>query len=370
MRSYFRAAVAAAYLFGLVLHTPVCAQLTSDVRSKVESKRLLEGLAMAFEQNRGQADPAVKYLSRGPGYQVFLTAEEAVVAMAAAVVRMRFDGANRTAVVKGEDLLDHKTNYLRSADPAKNITDVSSHAKVKYGVGLPGDRRCLLRKSGPPRIRRFGGAGAKTEKIKISFPGADKVSVSKEGDLLLAYPEGDVRYLKPVAYQDIDGRRETVAAEYLVAQGAQVGFRIGEYDRSKPLVIDPILSYSSPLWGQYITGLAMDSLGNAYVVGDTRTSNVPASGGYLTRLSGIEDVYVAKFDASGTWLYATYLGARRGSTTDTGSPSIPGAMFTWPDDQRCGLSRHPRRIPDHIQRRLLHYQAQCDMAMLWSTRPL
>ena len=314
MRSYFRAAVAAAYLFGLVLHTPVCAQLTSDVRSKVESKRLLEGLPMAFEQNRGQADPAVKYLSRGPGYQVFLTAEEAVVAMAAAVVRMRFDGANRTAAVKGEDLLDHKTNYLRSADSAKNITDVSSHAKVKYESVYPGIDVVYYGNRGRLEYDVLVAPGAQTKKIKISFPGADKVSVSKEGDLLLAYPEGDVRYLKPVAYQDIDGRRETVAAEYLVAQGAQVGFRIGEYDRSKPLVIDPILSYSSPLWGQYITGLAMDSLGNAYVVGDTRISNVPATGGYLTRLSGIEDVYVAKFDASGTRLYATYLGARRGST--------------------------------------------------------
>jgi hypothetical protein len=325
MRGYFRVAVAAAYLFCLALHTPVGAQLPSDVRPKVESKRLLEGLPMAFEQNRGQTDPAVKYLSRGPGYQVFLTAEEAVVVVAAdaasespagrpAVVRMRFDGANRTACVKGEDLLGHKTNYLSSADPAKNITDVSSHAKVRYESVYPGIDVVYYGNRGRLEYDVLVAPGAKTEKIKISFPAADKVSVSKEGDLLLAYPEGDVRYLKPVAYQDVDGRRETVAAEYLVAQGGQVGFRIGEYDRSKPLVIDPILSYSSPLWGQYINGLAMDSLGNAYVVGNTRTSNVPATGGYLTRLSGIDDVYVAKFDASGTKLYATYLGARRGST--------------------------------------------------------
>lgn len=127
------------------------------------TKDMLGKLPLAFEENQGQADPAVKYLSRGSGYKLFLTAQEAVMVFSktshdrpaldahiqgdvdtapqtykAAVVRMRFDKSNRTPVVKGIDPLDFKTNYFVGASPAQQFTGIANHAKVKFASIYPG----------------------------------------------------------------------------------------------------------------------------------------------------------------------------------------------------------------------------------------
>lgn len=340
MFSTIRAAAAAACLFCSVTYGIAGPQSTSDPRlTGLElAKNLGDKLPLAFEQNRGQANPAVKYLARGAGYQVFLTAEEAVIVLAmgeparapagpspvhaigspqrdAAVIRMRFEGANPEAAIKGEELLAHKTNYLVSADAREHITGVANHAKVKYEAVYPGIDVVYYGNRGLLEYDMLVAPGAKPDRIRISFLPARKLSVSSEGELVLDTPRGDIRYQKPVAYQDFEGRRTLVDAEYLLAENGQVGFRVGAYDPTRPLVIDPILSYSSFLWGLEAKGVAVDATGNAYVVGSTWRSDLPSVGGYLTRLSGSQDAYVAKLSPSGnTVFYATYLGARREQT--------------------------------------------------------
>lgn len=125
-------------------------------------------------------------------------------------------------------------------------------------------------------------------------------------------------YRKPVAYQEVAGERRYIEAAYALAGNGQISFRIGKYDTSRTLVIDPILNYSSFLWGT-VTGVAVDSAGNTYVVGYTSGTDLPATGGYQTRLAGSTDAYIAKLDPSGKkLLYATYLGARRATTYGKG----------------------------------------------------
>ncbi|ROZ76074.1 SBBP repeat-containing protein [Ramlibacter sp. WS9] len=299
----------------------------------------IDAFPLAFEQNLGQADPIVKFLARGLGYQVFLTAQEAVMVLPldeathttrlspdspslkespperqAAVIRMRFAGANPSPVLKGEQPLGHKTNYLASADPTQNIAGVPSHAKVKYEAVYPGVDVVYYSNAGRLEYDLLVAPAASTDAIKISFPDISRISVSKEGDLVLGMPNGDIRYHKPVAYQQVDGSRRLVDAEYVIAGEGHVGFRLGAYDQHKPLVIDPILSYSSASWGS-AKGVAVDSAGNAYLVGSIGASGLPASTGYLTKLAGTQDAYVAKIDPTGTRLiWATYLGARRAVT--------------------------------------------------------
>lgn len=314
------------------------------------TKDMLGKLPLAFEENQGQADPAVKYLSRGSGYKLFLTAQEAVMvfsktshdrpaldahiqgdvdtapqAYQAAVVRMRFDRSNRTPVVKGIDPLDFKTNYFVGASPAQQFTGIANHSKVKFASIYPGVDLIYYGNQQQLEYDLLVAPHAKTSQIKISFAGADKITLAKNGDLVLSTAVGDIVYQKPIAYQELDGQRQTVAAEYRLAGKGKVAFRLGKYDASKPLVIDPILSYSSYFWGLKAAGIAVDAAGNAYVTGTISTFDLPASTGYQTKLAGNVDAYVAKVNPSGTGLvYATYLGVRRANTSSVGV-SVDGA---------------------------------------------
>lgn len=285
-------------------------------------------LPLAFEENRGQVNGSVKFLSRGPGYQLFLTAQEAVMVYSkddiqksdSAVVRMRFDGANPNPDVQGMDPLDFKTNYFGGGESAQQVTDIVNHARVKYKGIYPGIDVVYYGSQQRLEYDLIVAPNANPRLIKLHLGGADKVRVSARGDLILTTAAGEIVHHKPIAYQDIRGIRKQVNAQYKLASADQsVSFALGAYDKSQPLVIDPILSYSSYLYGSHVAGIALDSNGNIYIVGSTKTASLPVVGGYSTTLNGTQDAYAIKIDPTGTkLLYATYLGARRGITSGLG----------------------------------------------------
>lgn len=285
-------------------------------------------MPLTFEKNQGQSDPAVKFLARGLGYQLFMTAQEAVMVFSkedkattdykTAVIRMRFEEANKTPAIEGSTPLAYQTNYFSGADPAKHITGITNHAQVKYAAIYP--RVDMVLYGNPQRLEYdlLLAPGAKPGQIKLSFAGADKVSLSKQGELVLATALGEVTFHQPIAYQEIGGKRKIVAAKYLLADNGRVSFMLGKYDANQPLVIDPILNYASFVWGS-AKGIAVDTGGNAYIVGAISTTDLPATSGYQASLKGVLDAYVAKLDVTGTKIvYATYLGARRASTLGNG----------------------------------------------------
>lgn len=277
----------------------------------------LAQLPLAFEENHGQVDAKVQFLAAGQAGRLFLTPAEAVMVLdeTATVLRMRFEGANPKAPAKGVEPLGHTTNYLRGADPKQHITDLPNHARVRYTAIYPGIDLEYYGNQGKLEYDLILAPGAQPQQVRLRFPGTAKVSLAPDGALALATAAGEVRYRPPVAYQTLDGHRTEVAARYKLRRDGQVGFALGAYDRSQPLVIDPVLEHSSFLWGMSAKGMALDAAGNIYVAGQTSTSDVPAATGYLTKLSGTIDAYVAKLDPSGTrLLWATYLGARRTQT--------------------------------------------------------
>ncbi len=278
-------------------------------------------LPLSFEANKGQTDSRVNFLSRGAGYSLFLTPSKAVLLLKQGdtnnVVGMRLIGANPASRVGGRSKLPGVSNYLIGNDPSKWHTDVPNYAEVAYkgvygGIDLiyHGDQKQLEYDF---TVR----PGAEPRAIRLSFDGAQGKTIDAQGNLVLHTSGGDLVEHAPVAFQMIDGVRHSVAAHFLLGRDGRVGFQVGDYDHSKPLVIDPVLSYSTYLGGSNRDngyGIAVDSAGNAYITGDTTSTNFPTKNPHQPHLGGqkgYSDAFVAKLNPTGSALvYSTYLGGK------------------------------------------------------------
>jgi hypothetical protein len=294
-------------------------------------------LPLSFEPNQGQTAPEVRFLSRGPGYQLFITPQEAVLTLhksvpkaeagkatptrptptESAVVRMHLDGANPNVSMAGQSPLPGKVNYLRGNDPKQWRTDIPTYEKVKYTHVYPGIDLVYYGRERQLEYDFIVAPGADPKAIALSFSGG-KLQLTEAGDLVLTTATGDVRFQKPVLYQEIQGRKQPVAGRY-TRQGAEhIGFEVGAYDATRPLVIDPVLSYSTYLGGSDWdggNGIAVDTRGQVYVTGWASSDDFPTTPKALQRVrSGGLDAFVVKLNAAGTALiYSTYLG---GSSQD------------------------------------------------------
>lgn len=394
-------------------------------------------LPLSFELNEGQTDPQVKFLSRGPGYSLFFTAADAVLALrtvngeasrtqqknskavpvrvyvdvpgvkvtegsSQAVLRIRLLGANPVSEIAGEEELPGKSNYFFGNDPSRWKTNVPHYAKVRYRNIYPGMDLVYYGapgKSGQLEYDFVVSPGADPNKIGLAFEGAVRLELDPKGDLVLhlgqhrtrvsnllapSRVEGRdqraadevLRFRTPTTYQEINGTRHLIPCRYVVRgseRGPQspapnvepqtVGFELGPYDQSRPVVIDPALVYSTYLggngnnFGGSASAIAVDSAGNAYVTGTTDAANFPITpGAFQTTLfaggvcalgGGCRNAFVTKLNAAGTALiYSTYLGGTfvdggqaialdasgnayiTGQTTSTDFPTTTGAFQT------------------------------------------
>ena len=343
-------------------------------------------LPLQFEENRGQTDAQVRFLSRGSGYALFLTRDEAVLQLRSAdpgpagtglglrnansaipqgevrnpqsairnpklgrpvTLRMRLVGAHPNAEARGLEELPGKVNYFIGSDPSRWRANIPTYAKVHYrnvyaGVDLVyyGNQRQLEHDF-------VVAPGADPKQIRLAVEGAKRVELQAQGDAVLRVGEGEVRLRAPLAYQEVAGRRRVVAASYVLHETTphsalrtphldaphsalrtphlqELSFELGAYDPARPLVIDPVLVYSTYLGGsgnEIANGIAVDSDGNAYIVGQTLSPNFPTSP-LNARLgppnpSNTLDVFVTKLNPAGSGLvFSTYLG---GSGDDVGA---------------------------------------------------
>jgi hypothetical protein len=412
-------------------------RILSPGRGSSAQPRLAESygkLPLSFEINQGQTDSQVKFLSRGSGHSLFLTGNEAVLALrksnsngkkqiakgksefqrspfdpprallerpanfqfsvsnfqtpatndeprtTSALLRMKLVGANPNPKIVGTDELPGKSNYFIGSDPKKWRTNVPNYAKVKYANVYPGVDLVYYGNQGKLEYDFVVQPGADPRQVALQIvaPPSSRhaakmaaLRVDRNGDLVVAIDGGEVIFHKPLVYQPATykglrttngGGRDLLEGQYVPRGDNRIGFQLAGYDRRRPVVIDPVLTYSSYLGGSEDdvgAGIAVDVLGSIYVVGYIKSSDFPSSAGaFQTTNGGNTDAFVTKLNAAGSaLLYSTYLGGNQpdygrsiavdvsGNVYVTGTagpyfPTTPGAFrTTWEGSNNVFVSK-------------------------------
>jgi hypothetical protein len=263
-------------------------------------------LPLAFERNVGQTDSRVQFLSRGRGYTLFLTGTDAVLATARATIRTTLVGAARHAAVTGLDQLPCVTHYYTGKDPSTWTTNVRSYARVRYAQVYPGIDVVYYGNQSQVEYDFLVAPGADPAKILLDVDGAERLAVDARGHLVAHVADGRIEWKTPVAYQDVAGVRKDVPVRYSLRRHHRVRLEVGTYDRRLPLVIDPVLVYSTYLGGSgYETpnGIAVDESGNAYLTGSTTSADFPGATGPSP--NGSTAMFVASLNPTGSALRYT-----------------------------------------------------------------
>ena len=315
---------------------------------------------ISFEPNRGQTDSQVRFLARGARYTLFLTAGEAVLSLAAkrtedsapsrhrgrilggaasvsdpprqsVVLRMKLAEANPAPDVFGQNPLPARSNYLLGNDPARWHTDVPHYSAVRYSEVYPGIDLVYYGNPGELEFDFVVAPGADPGSIRLRFDGQSALKMRAGGEMGLAVGDGEIRLRKPVVYQETAGVRREIDASYRLHDNGDAGFTIGAYNRSQPLVVDPVLAYSTFFGGiaeDRIYGIAMDAAGNTYVTGETNSVDFPSASPMQAALAGGVDAFVAKLNSSGSGLvYSTYLGGANDDASFAIAVDAAGTAF-------------------------------------------
>lgn len=273
--------------FSLATFVAAAAAAAATAAAAPDATTTLNRVPLAFEANAGQHPKEVRYFARGANYNLALTGTEAWFAPAGGSqsIRMSLVGGNPNHKVEALQQIAGRTNYLKGPDPSKWQTDVANFSKIAWREVYPGVDLVFYGKQKTVEYDFIVKPGADVAKIRMRFEGAAAMSIDANGDLLLKTKEGQIRQPKPVVYQSIG---DNIQGRY-VLQGNEVGFELGDYDKTRDLVIDPYFTYTSFLGGNQIDvilDIAADAAGNAYVTGWTNsTTGFPLVAPYQSALS-------------------------------------------------------------------------------------
>jgi hypothetical protein len=316
----------------------------APVRSKAAIARNFGNLPLSFEPNRGQASPAARYTAHGRSSTVYLTPDGATIVVthvpeaasrrnvATASTRvggklvsdilkqvrssrltMKFPGAAHAVKISGEDRLSGTANYFIGKDAAQWRTKIPTYGKVRYASLYPGVDVVFYGTDGKLEYDLLVSPGADPSRVRLAFEGAKRIDLNPDGDLIASAGGDQIVIHQPVIYQ-LDGRnRKKISGGFVRLPHDQIGVRVASYDRARPLIIDPAITYAI-----YVSGSAFDTInwstidiaGDQYLTGMACSGDFPtSSGAHQTSPGGGCDAYVTELNPSGTELiYSTFLG--------------------------------------------------------------
>jgi len=293
-------------------------------------------MPLLFEENEGQTDRQAKFISRGSGYTLYLTEREAVfqlrmpdpgfrdanrkqpgkkesVKTKSDFLRMKFAGTNPHPAISGADETVTKTNYYIGK---KKFENLRNYRRVDYKNLYDGiDAAFYGNGANQPEYDFVIAPNIDADKIAFNFDGAKNISVDEQGNLVAKTENTRLVQQKPVAYQTIDGARREVEVKYVIKERSdipnptsQISFALGQYDRSRPLTIDPALNYLTYIGGTISDGvfdIEADNQGNAYITGFTDSLDFH---GERRTTNEFDGAFAAKINPQGTaFLYITVL---------------------------------------------------------------
>jgi hypothetical protein len=340
--------------------------------------------SLKFVENDGQTTDAVRFISHGSGYELLLMQKDAVIALSPArrldlsptrrsaffrarralrrtsnpsYLRVHLVNSNPETKIAGVDPVPARTDYFLGHDPTKWRTNVPSFSRVSYKAIYPGVDLVFYGNQRRLEYDFIVAPGADPKAIHLSLEGARNLRLNSQGDLLVGVSGGDVAFRKPVVYQEFQGQRREVKADYKLGSNHRVSFSVGDYDRNAPLIVDPVLVYSTYLGGEGDDSgqaIAVDSAGNAIIAGSTLSLQFPTTSGAVTpgplssNASGV--AFVTKIDPTGAnELYSSYVGGTggdfafavaldssgniyvTGETDSTDFPTTPNALKSGPN---------------------------------------
>jgi uncharacterized repeat protein (TIGR01451 family) len=267
-------------------------------------------LPLAFEANTGQAAAPVKFIARARRSNLLLTALSIEVESDESFA-IKFAGADAVCDPQGIDPLPGHRNYIVGNDTSKWHTEVPTFGRVTYRDLYPGVDLTFYGNQNEFEYDFLVKPGATVSAIHFGIQGAQP-RITSGGDLILKRGRAQLLQRKPIIYQEIDGRRRFVDGHYALGHNREVTISIGEYDHSRPLVVDPTLVYSSYLGGSGDdsgSSIATDSGGNLYIAGTTASTNFPTHAPAFPNNKGLSDIFVTKIDPTGSSvIYSTYIG--------------------------------------------------------------
>lgn len=317
-------------------------------------------LPLAFEQNRGQAPPQVKWMGQGSSYRVLLGSDGATFllpdkndtrAMAGrrpvpldpsfrmkySVMRMKLAGGRPWTKISGAEPTGGVSNYLSPTDLKSWISNVPQYQRVKVARVYEGVDLMLYTRGGDLEYDFVVAPGSDPNRIQVVFDGMSGMHVDeKSGDLVVTAPDGsELRQFRPKVYQQIGSKRVEIAGGYRMLGPSRAGFVLAAYDRKRELVIDPTVDFTTFFGGNSAdepAAIAVDRDGLTYVTGGTFSRNFPSTNG-----TGWEDcmvfdfggfcstgpnIFVAKLDPLGKVIFATYGGVGSGAAIAVDSTGV------------------------------------------------
>lgn len=305
-----------------------------DIGSSVQHARsILAGSPLIFEVNRGQADREVRFLARGQGFTIFLTAREAVIVASPELpaappdpdslellpplsgtrrseakepVRLRFVDAEAVEP-QGEDELPGKSNYFIGA---RSVTGIRQYARIAYRGLYPGIDLVFYSRQGLLEYDFVVKPGGDPQRIRLEVDSTQAAAITFQGHVAI----GQLTKEKPYVYQQCGDQRIEIASQFALTSGNRISFRLRDFDRTRPLTIDPRIvmkRYYGGSLGELANGAARDSSGNLFIVGRTTSLDFPTKQPFQKKPGGSVECFVVKLSPKGVILYSTYLGGVR-----------------------------------------------------------